>query len=453
LRDKDGIAEAGRKSDGARRAGSIATAQPHFAMNHFEYREGKLHAESVDLEELAENVGTPVYVYSTATLERHYHVFAAAFPSNALIAYSVKANGNLAVLKTLARLGAGADVVSGGELVKALRAGIPADKIVFSGVGKTKAEMSAALKAGICQFNAESEPELHALSEVASALGTTAPVTLRVNPDIDPRTHAKISTGMAETKFGVPWSRARDAYRLAASLDSLRVVGVDVHIGSQITELEPFEAAFARLTELIAQLRADGHSIERADLGGGLGVPYRARDVAPPDPEAYGRMIARLSANLGVSLILEPGRLIAANAGLLLARVLYVKEGEARTFLVIDAGMNDLIRPALYDAHHEIVPVSRRDEENLMQVYDIVGPVCETADLFARRYALPRMQPGDLVAIMTAGAYGAVMASAYNARPPAPEVLVRGGEWSVVRPRMDYDELAGLDRLPPWLEG
>ena len=422
-------------------------------MNHFQYREEKLHAENVDLEKLAEEIGTPVYVYSAATLERHYRVFAAAFPPDALIAYSVKANGNLAVLKTLARLGAGADVVSGGELAKALRAGIWASKIVFSGVGKTKAEMAAALKAGIFQFNAESEPELHALSQVASELGTTASVTIRVNPDIDPRTHAKISTGMAETKFGVPWRRARDAYRLAASLPSLRIVGVDVHIGSQITELEPFEAAFVRLAELIGQLRADGHTIERADLGGGLGVPYRASDTAPPDPEIYGKMIARLSVGLDVSLILEPGRLIAANAGILLARVIYVKEGEAKKFLVIDAGMNDLIRPALYDAHHEIVPVRRRYSQELMKVYDIVGPVCETADLFARGHALPEMRSGDLVAIMTAGAYGAVMSSAYNARPPAPEVLVKGEEWSVVRPRMRYDELVELDRLPPWLAG
>ncbi|HLY06015.1 MAG TPA: diaminopimelate decarboxylase [Rhizomicrobium sp.] len=422
-------------------------------MNHFEYRQGKLHAENVDLEELADEAGTPLYVYSTATLERHYRVFAAAFPADALIAYSVKANGNLGVLKTLARLGAGADVVSGGELVKALSAGIPAEKIVFSGVGKTRTEMAEALKAGIYQFNAESEPELEVLSDVATELGSTAPLTIRVNPDIDPRTHAKISTGMAETKFGIPWKRARDAYRMAASLPSLRIVGVDVHIGSQITSLEPFEAAFARLAELIGQLRADGHAIERADFGGGLGVPYRSIDAAPPDPETYGKMIARLADGLGVSLILEPGRLVAANAGVLLARVLYVKAGEARTFLVLDAGMNDLIRPALYDAHHEIVPVHQARTDDLMQVYDIVGPVCETADLFARGYSMPPVKSGALVAIMTTGAYGAVMASAYNARPPAAEVLVKGGEWSIVRPRMRYDELVGLDRFPPWLEG
>jgi diaminopimelate decarboxylase len=421
-------------------------------MNHFHWHEERLHSENVDLKQLAEEVGTPVYVYSTAALENRYRDFAAAFPADALIAYSVKANGNLAVLKTLARLDAGADVVSGGELAKALYAGISPDKIVFSGVGKTKAEMALALKTGICQFNAESEPELEALSQVATELCTTAPVAIRVNPDVSAHTLAKISTGTADTKFGVPWRRVRAAYALAASLPSLKIVGIDMHIGSQVTELAPFEHAFARLAELIVELRADGHRIERADLGGGLGVPYGA-EAAPPNPQAYGSMIAHTLAGLDLSLILEPGRWITADAGILLARVIYVKKGEARNFLVIDAGMNDLIRPALYDAHHEIVPVNRRDAHDLMQLYDIVGPVCETADLFARDCALPPMKSGNLVAIMTAGAYGAVMASAYNARPPAPEVLVKGEAWSVVRPRMSYDELAGLDRLPPWLEG
>jgi diaminopimelate decarboxylase len=421
-------------------------------MNDFEYREGKLHAENVVLEELALKVGTPVYVYSTATLERHFRVFAAAFPPDALIAYSVKANGNLAVLKTLARLGAGADVVSGGELVKALRAGIPANRIVFSGVGKTKTEMASALKAGIYQFNAESEPELEALSEVATELGMTAPVTIRVNPDISAYTHPKISTGTADTKFGVPRQRVRAAYRLAASLPSLKIVGIDMHIGSQIADLAPFEHAFARLAELVRQLRAEGHTIERADVGGGLAVAYDG-EAASPNPEAYGRMITQILAPLGLSLILEPGRWITANAGILLSRVLYVKEGGVRKFLVIDAGMNDLTRPALYGAHHEIVAVRRRSTDDLMQSYDIVGPVCETSDLFARDYAMPSLKSDDLVAISTAGAYGAVMASAYNARPPAPEILVRGEEWCVVRPRMSYDELVGLDRLPPWLEG
>jgi diaminopimelate decarboxylase len=421
-------------------------------MNHFAWRDGRLHAEDVDLARLAEEVGTPAYVYSTATLERHYRVFAEAFPADALIAYSVKANGNLAVLKTLARLGAGADVVSGGELEKALLAGIPPRKIVFSGVGKTRPEMARALQAGIHQFNVESEPELEALNETAKSLDTTAPITIRVNPDIDAHTNAKITTGTSEVKFGIPWKHARDAYKLAASLPALNVVGVDVHIGSQITSLQPFEDAFGRIAELICQLRADGHDIKRADFGGGLGVPYDPADPAPPDPLAYARMIAQVADRLGVSLILEPGRLIAANAGILLSRVIYVKRGEARTFLIIDAGMNDLIRPALYEAHHEIVAVLRYAGEEIAELYDIVGPVCETTDLFARDREMPRMKSGDLVAILTAGAYGAVMSSAYNARPPAPEVLVRGSEWSIVRPRMRYDELARLDRLPVWLE-
>lgn len=421
-------------------------------MNHFTYRDGRLYAEDVDLAELAEKTGTPVYVYSTATLERHYRLFADAFPADALIAYSVKANGNLAVLKTLARLGAGADVVSGGELEKALLGGIPPQKIVFSGVGKTKPEMARALEAGIHQFNAESESELEALNEVAESLEATAPVTIRINPDIDAHTNAKITTGTSEVKFGIPWTRARDAYKLAASLPALKIVGVDVHIGSQITSLQPFEDAFERIAGLIGELRADGHEITRADFGGGLGVLYDPAEPSPPDPFAYAKMIAHVAGRLGVSLILEPGRLIAANAGILVSRVIYVKRGGTRIFLVIDAGMNDLIRPALYDAHHEIVPVHGHTRGDSPEIYDIVGPVCETADLFARERKMPRMKSGDLVAILTAGAYGAVMASAYNARPPAAEVLVRGREWSVVRPRLSYDELARLDRLAPWLE-
>jgi diaminopimelate decarboxylase len=419
-------------------------------MNYFEFREGRLFAEDVDLAALADEIGTPFYCYSTATLERHYRVFAAAFPRDTLIAYSVKANGNLAVLNTLARLGSGADVVSGGELKKALAAGIPADKIVFSGVGKTRAELDLGLRAGIHQFNAESEPELEALSEIADATGATAPVAIRVNPDVDPRTHAKISTGMAETKFGIPWQRAREAYARAAALPGLKVVGVDVHIGSQITELEPFAEAFARLAELIAQLRADGHDIARADLGGGLGVPYRTQEPEPPDPKAYGEMIARATRGLNVSLILEPGRLIAANAGILVARVIYVKQGDEKCFAVIDAGMNDLLRPALYGAHHAIVCVAPRRPDG-SETYDVVGPVCETSDIFGT-YDLPRLQSGDLVAVLTVGAYGAAMASAYNARTPAAEVLVHGDRWSVVRPKMSDDEFLGLDRLPPWLE-
>jgi diaminopimelate decarboxylase len=420
-------------------------------MNHFAYREGRLFAEDVDLAKLADIAGTPLYVYSTATLERHYRVFADAFPAGTLIAFSVKANGNLAVLKTLGQLGAGADVVSGGELKKALAAGIPPERIVFSGVGKTAREMKLGLETGIHQFNVESEPELEALNETALALGKRAPITIRVNPNVDARTHAKITTGTSETKFGIPWSRVRDAYARAAKLPGIRVVGVDMHIGSQVTELGPFEQAFARIAELIDILRRDGHEITRADLGGGLGVPYRLDDPPPPDPNAYARIIKGRNKDLGVDLIFEPGRLIAANAGILLSRVIYVKDGEAKKFLIIDAAMNDLLRPALYDAHHDILSVNEAPPGTPRQHYDIVGPICETTDLFARDREMPVLKTGDLVAIMTAGAYGAVMSSAYNARPPAAEVLVKGDAWSVVRPRMSDDAIVEMDRLPDWL--
>lgn len=414
-------------------------------MKAFEYRNGVLHAEGVSLAAIAEGVGTPFYCYSSAALEANYRAFANAFP-DALIAFSVKANGNLAVLKTLARAGAGADVVSSGELKKALTAGIPASRVVFSGVGKTKTEMRAALEAEIYQFNVESEPELHALNEVAHGMSKRAAVTLRINPDVDARTHAKIATGASETKFGIPLSCAREAYRLAASLPAVHVVGADVHIGSQITELEPFEDAFGRLEKLIRDLRADGHDIARADIGGGLGVSYGADNA--PDLQRYAEIVKRLLGGLNVQLILEPGRAIAADAGVLVSRVIYVKQGEAKTFLVIDAGMNDLLRPALYDAHHEIVAVHETKER---AVYDVVGPVCETADSFARNRTMAKVEEGELVAILSVGAYGAVMASAYNARPPAAEVLVKGDKWSVVRPRLDEDALVGHDRIPDWL--
>jgi len=420
-------------------------------MNHFQYRGGVLCAEEVPLDRLAAEVGTPFYCYSTATLQRHYQVFAAVLPKDSLIAFSVKANGNLAVLKTLGQLGAGADVVSGGELKKALAAGIPGARIVFSGVGKTKEEMRLALDAGIYQFNVESEPELEALNDVASSMGRRAPVTIRLNPDIDAMTHAKITTGTAETKFGVPWARARAVYARAGALSGIEIVGADVHIGSQITELAPFEAAFARVAELIGVLREDGHNIARADLGGGLGVPYRPDNAPPPEPEAYGATIARITKGLDIQLILEPGRLIAANAGVLVARIIYVKSGEEKTFLVLDAGMNDLIRPALYDAYHEIVPAAEPKGRRLKR-YDVVGPVCETADLFARDRDLPEVKAGDLMVLLTAGAYGAVMSSSYNARPPAPEVLVNGSRWCVVRPRLTLEALMALDRIPDWLE-
>jgi len=420
-------------------------------MNHFHCRHGVLCAEEVSLADIAAAVGTPFYCYSTATLERHYSVFAAALPKNSLVAFSVKANGNLAVLRTLAAMGAGADVVSGGEMKKALAAGIAADKIVFSGVGKTKVEMAAALKAGIYQFNVESEPELFALNEVAGSLGVKAPIAFRVNPDVDAQTHAKISTGHAETKFGVPWSKVRAAYVMAAELPNITVCGIDVHIGSQITELAPFAEAFKRVIAMTKSLRADGHDIARVDLGGGLGVPYRNDNMPPPDPTQYGALAAEVAKETGARLILEPGRVIVANAGVLVTRVIYVKEGEKRHFLIVDAGMNDLIRPAMYDAYHDIVAVKEPADDAPWEHYDVVGPVCETSDIFGAERALPVTKADDLVAILAAGAYGAVMASAYNARPLAPEVLVKGSEWAVVRPRMDDDALYGSDRIPPWL--
>ncbi len=421
-------------------------------MHHFHYKDGVLCAEEVRLDKLAEEVGTPFYCYSTATLERHYKVFAGALPAGSLVAYAMKANDNLAVLKTLGRLGAGADVVSGGELAKALAAGIPANKIVFSGVGKTPAEMRAALEAGIYQFNVESEPELAALNAVALAMNKRAPIAVRINPDVDAKTHAKINTGRAETKFGIPFDRAREVYAHAAALKSIEIVGVDVHIGSQITDLQPFETAFTLVAELVASLRADGHAITRLDLGGGLGVPYENSNMAPPDPSEYGAMISRVTKGLDCRLSLEPGRLIAANAGVLVSRVLYVKHGEAKHFLIIDAGMNDLIRPAMYDAWHEIIPV-RQAMDTPYAVYDVVGPVCETSDLFAAARAMPELKSGDLVAILSAGAYGAVMAGDYNARPRVPEVLVRGAQWGIVRPRESYADLIAKDRIPDWLSG
>jgi diaminopimelate decarboxylase len=421
-------------------------------MNHFSYRDGVLCAEDVALDVLAREVGTPFYCYSSATLERHYKIFAAALPKDSLVAFSVKANGNLGVLKTLAKLGSGADVVSGGELKKARAAGIPADKIVFSGVGKTQEEMHLALSEGIYQFNVESEPELLALNDVALALQKRAPVTLRVNPDVDAKTHAKITTGTAESKFGIPFDQARALYNKASALAGIEIVGVDVHIGSQITDLEPFETAFRRVGDLIADLRADGHNISRLDLGGGLGVPYENNNMPPPDPTAYGAMVTRVTKDLGCRLLFEPGRLIAANAGVLVARVIYVKRGDAKNFLIIDAGMNDLIRPALYESHHEILGVTEPGPGAEHVVYDVVGPVCETSDQFAAARSLPALKEGDLVAILSAGAYGAVMASAYNARPPAPEVLVRGDEWAIVSPRQTHEQLIAHDRIPGWLQ-
>ena len=421
-------------------------------MHHFTYRDGVLHAEDVSLADIAREVGTPVYVYSTATLERHYTVFAEAFAdTRATVCYALKANSNQAVIRTLARLGAGADIVSGGELKRALAAGVQPHKIVFSGVGKTREEMAAALDANIMCFNVESEPELAALSEVASARGAVAPVSVRINPDVDAKTHAKISTGKSENKFGIPVSRARQVYRHAASLPGIRVTGVDMHIGSQITDLEPFDNAAAVLAELARDLLAEGFPLTHLDLGGGLGVPYVAGEPDPPLPSAYAALIKRHTHNLGLGLVFEVGRLIVANAGVLVSRVLYVKEGEGKTFVIVDAAMNDLIRPTLYDAHHEILPVRAAAAGSGEMIADVVGPVCESGDFLALGRRLPGLKAGDLIAVMTAGAYGAVQATTYNTRPLVPEVLVRDGDYAVVRPRMDAEALIALDKVPGWL--
>ena len=419
-------------------------------MHYFAYRNGVMHAEAVNLVELAASVGTPFYCYSTATLERHYRVFGDAFADvRALICYAMKANSNQAVIATLARLGSGADVVSGGELKRALAAGIPPDRIMFSGVGKSAPELAAAVDAGILCVNVESESELELLSAIATGKGRTANVSVRVNPDIDPKTHAKIATGKSENKFGIPISRARDVYALAAKMPGLRVTGVDMHIGSQITELSPFDDAFALLSDFVRGLRADGHHIEHIDLGGGLGIPYREDNDPPPLPDAYAALVKRATRDLDCMLIFEPGRLIVGNAGILVTRVLYMKQGEAKSFVIVDAAMNDLIRPTLYEAHHDIRPVIERGGARI--VADVAGPVCESGDFFALDREMEEPQPGDLLAIMTAGAYGAVQAGTYNTRALVPEVLVSGSQSALVRPRMEVDQLIALDRLPPWL--
>jgi diaminopimelate decarboxylase len=421
-------------------------------MHHFAYRDGVLHAEAVNLVTLAQSVGTPFYCYSTATLERHYRVFAEAFADvPSLVCYAVKANSNQAVIATLARLGAGADVVSGGELKRALAAGVPAEKIMFSGIGKTAAELAQALDENILCINVESEPELKLLSSIAVAKGRTAHVAVRVNPDIDARTHAKIATGRAEDKFGIPISRARAVYAQAAKLPGIRVAGVDMHIGSQITELTPFANAFVLLSEFVRELRADGHTISHVDLGGGLGIPYREDNEPPPDPAAYAEVVKRATRGLDCRLIFEPGRLIAGNAGILVTRVLYLKHGDAKNFVIVDAAMNDLIRPTLYDAHHDIRPVTAPRPGAHRIVADVVGPVCESGDFLALDRDLAEPKAEDLLAVMTAGAYGAVQAGTYNTRPLVPEVLVRNSEWALVRPRLEADQLIALDRLPPWL--
>jgi len=421
-------------------------------MHHFSYRGGVLHAEEVSLARIAEEVGTPFYCYSTATLERHYRVLSEAFAgTDHLICFAVKANSNQAVLRTMARLGAGMDVVSEGELRRARAAGVPADKIIFAGVGKTRQELAYAVEEGVLGFNVESEPELEALSEVAAQKGKTARIAIRVNPDVDARTHAKIATGKSENKFGIPYLDAPRLYAQAARLPGIKIAGIHMHIGSQITDLMPFRDAFRLMRELVIDLRREGYELEHLDIGGGLGVPYRGTNDLPPHPDEYAALVKAALGDLGLKIILEPGRMIAGNAGVLISRVIYSKVGAAKTFAIVDAAMNDLIRPTLYEAYHDIWPVREAKLNLERQVQDVVGPVCETGDYLALDRALPPLEPGDLIAVMTAGAYGAVMSSTYNSRLLVPEVLVRGDQYAVVRPRPTYDDLIGLDKIPDWL--
>ncbi len=421
-------------------------------MDHFLYRDGVLHAEDVPVPEIAATVGTPFYLYSTATLLRHFRLFDEALDGmDHLVCYAMKAASNQAILKTLAQAGAGMDVVSGGEYLRAKAAGVPGDKIVFSGVGKTAAEIRLALEGGIRQFNVESEPEMEVLNATALAMGVTAPITIRVNPDVDAKTHAKIATGKSENKFGIPISRAHEVYALAASLKGLEVIGIDVHIGSQLTDLAPFEAAYDKVAELTEQLRAQGHNIRRLDLGGGLGIPYTRDNQAPPLPSDYGAMIKRKLGHLGCEIEIEPGRLIVGNAGIMVSEVIYVKSGEDRDFLIIDGAMNDLIRPAMYEAYHDIIPVVEPDPGIEQVKFDIVGPVCESGDTFARARVMPPVAAGELVAFRSAGAYGAVMSSEYNSRPLIPEVLVHEDQFAVIRPRPTFDEMIKRDTIPTWL--
>lgn len=421
-------------------------------MDHFNYHGGELCAEDVPLSRIAAQVGTPVYVYSAATLTRHFGLFRQALDwTDHLVCFAVKANSNLAVLKLLGGLGAGMDVVSGGEYARAKAAGVPGDRIVFSGVGKTLAEMRMAIEGGIRQFNLESEPEMRALSALASSMGATVPVAVRVNPDVDAKTHEKIATGKSENKFGIPIARAREVYAEAASLPGLQVVGVDVHIGSQLTDLDPYRAAYAKVADLTRALRADGHAITRLDLGGGLGIPYRRDNNAPPLPIEYGQVIRDTVGDLGCEIEIEPGRNIVGNAGVLLSQVIYVKQGEGRDFLIVDAAMNDLARPAMYGAHHDIVPVKEAAVGAPVRPFDVVGPVCESGDTFQKGAELPDMAAGDLIAFRSAGAYGAVMASEYNSRPLVPEVLVQGDHFAVIRARPTYEDMLARDSIPEWL--
>ncbi|MGB1234446.1 MAG: diaminopimelate decarboxylase [Planktomarina sp.] len=420
-------------------------------MDHFLYRDGALFAEDVPVAEIAAKVGTPVYIYSSATLLRHFKLFDDALSwGDHLVCYAMKAASNLAILKLLGDAGAGMDVVSAGEYLRAKAAGVSGDKIVFSGVGKTREEMRIALEGGIRQFNVESEPEMQRLSDVAVSLGKVAPITVRVNPDVDAKTHEKIATGKSDNKFGIPISRAREVYTMAAKLPALEVIGIDVHIGSQLVDLDPFKLAYAKVADLTEVLRADGHTIKRLDLGGGLGIPYEKSNLPPPSPEAYGQLIKDSVGHLGCEIEIEPGRLIAGNAGILLSDVIYVKEGEDRKFLIIDAAMNDLIRPSMYGAHHDIIPVIEPAVGADQTPYDIVGPVCESGDTFAKGRSMPSMKAGELVAFRSAGAYGAVMASEYNSRPLIPEVLVNGDQFAVIRARPTFDEMMDRDTIPTW---
>ena len=422
-------------------------------MNHFEYRDGALYAEDVAIADIAAAVGTPFYCYSTATLVRHFRVFRDALAGmDTLICYAMKANSNQAVLKTLVAEGAGMDVVSEGELRRALAAGCPPEKIVFSGVAKTAREIALALDTGILCFNVESEPELERISEIATAKGATATISLRINPDVDAKTHAKITTGKAENKFGIPYVRAREVYARAATLPGIKVAGVDMHIGSQITDMGPYDEAYGLLADLVRDLRADGHVIDHVDGGGGLGIPYHLGEEAPPDPTVYAAIVRKRLGNLGGRILFEPGRMIVGNAGILVSEVVYVKEGAAKTFVIVDAGMNDLIRPTLNEAHHDVQPVAEPKPGAREIFADVVGGVCETGDFLALDRTMAAVEPGDLIAVMTAGAYGAVQGSSYNTRPLAAEVLVNGREFAVIRPRQTYEDLIGMDKLPPWLD-
>ncbi len=421
-------------------------------MDHFLYQDGELFAEDVSLRDIAAQVGTPFYCYSAATLTRHFNLFDEALAGmEHLVCYAMKANSNQAVLKLLGDMGAGMDVVSGGEYRRARAAGVPGERIVFSGVGKTEEEMRLAISGGIRQFNIESEPEMVLLSSVAVSLGAEVPVTIRVNPDVDAKTHEKISTGKKGDKFGIPISRAVEVYAQAAALPGLKVIGIDVHIGSQMVDLEPFRLAFRKVAELTEVLRGEGHEIARLDLGGGLGIPYERSNADPPLPRDFGQVVREEVGHLGCEIEIEPGRLIAGNAGVLVSKVIYVKSGEDRNFLILDAAMNDLIRPAMYGAYHDIIPLSEPKPGAEPATYDVVGPVCESGDTFTKQRVMAEMGPGELVAFRSAGAYGAVMSSEYNSRPLIPEVLVRGDQFAVIRPRPTFDEMINRDTIPPWL--